>query len=90
MSYLFFLQVKLNTSLSTGTTKSPIANSLKIKPLFWCWSIWQQPSTTGIQILDLIADKHHVIVVDLLVSCELSQGKVAPTIPGMYEQTLTL
>ncbi len=37
--------------------------------------------------LDLIADKHHVIVVDLLVS-HFSQGKVAPTIPGMAEQTI--
>ena len=37
--------------------------------------------------MDLIAEKHHVIVVDL-PGVGASQGKVAPTIPGMAEQTI--
>lgn len=39
------------------------------------------------KLLDLIAEKHHVIVVDL-PGVGASQGKVAPTIPGMAEQTI--
>ena len=39
------------------------------------------------RLLDLIAEKHHVIVVDL-PGVGASQGKVAPTIPGMAEQTI--
>lgn len=39
------------------------------------------------KLLDLIAEKHHVIVVDL-PGVGASQGKVAPTIPGMAEQAI--
>ena len=39
------------------------------------------------KLLDLIAEKHYVIVVDL-PGVGASQGKVAPTIPGMAEQTI--
>ena len=39
------------------------------------------------KLLDLIAEKHHVIVVDL-PGVGASQGKVASTIPGMAEQTI--
>ena len=39
------------------------------------------------RLLDLIAEKHHVIVVDL-PGVGASQGKVASTIPGMAEQTI--
>ena len=39
------------------------------------------------RLLDLIAEKHHIIVVDL-PGVGASQGKVAPTIPGMAEQTI--
>lgn len=39
------------------------------------------------KLLDLIAEKHHVIVVDL-PGVGASQGKVAPTIPAMAEQAI--
>lgn len=39
------------------------------------------------RLLDLIAEKHHVIVVDL-PGVGASQGKVVPTISGMAEQTI--
>ena len=39
------------------------------------------------KLLDLLAEKHHVIAVDL-PGVGASQGKVAPTIPGMAEQTI--
>ena len=44
-------------------------------------------ATLDPKLLDLIAEKHHVIVVDL-PGVGASQGKVAPTIPGMAEQTI--
>lgn len=39
------------------------------------------------KLLDLIAAKHHIIVMDL-PGVGASQGKVADTIPGMAEQAV--
>ena len=41
------------------------------------------------KLLDLIAEKHHVIVMDL-PGVGASQGKVADTIPGMAEQVIEI
>ncbi|MTB63903.1 alpha/beta fold hydrolase [Streptococcus sp. zg-86] len=41
------------------------------------------------KLLDLLAEKQHVIVVDL-PGVGASQGKVAPTIPGMAEQAIEI
>ncbi|HEM5097476.1 TPA: alpha/beta hydrolase [Streptococcus suis] len=41
------------------------------------------------KLLDLLAEKHHVIVLDL-PGVGASQGKVAPTIPGMAEQAVSI
>ncbi|HEL2253944.1 TPA: alpha/beta hydrolase [Streptococcus suis] len=41
------------------------------------------------KLLDLLAEKHHVIVLDL-PGVGASQGKVAPTIPGMAEQAVAI
>lgn len=41
------------------------------------------------KLLDLIAKKHHVIVIDL-PGVGASQGKVAPTIPGMAVQAIDI
>ena len=41
------------------------------------------------KLLDLIAAKHHIIVMDL-PGVGASQGKVADTIPGMAEQAIEI
>lgn len=41
------------------------------------------------KLLDLLAEKHHVIILDL-PGVGASQGKVAPTIPGMAEQAVAI
>ena len=41
------------------------------------------------KLLDLLAEKEHIIVLDL-PGVGASQGKVAPTIPGMAEQTIEI
>lgn len=41
------------------------------------------------QLLDLLAEKEHIIVLDL-PGVGASQGKVAPTIPGMAEQAVAI
>ena len=41
------------------------------------------------KLLDLIAEKHHIIVMDL-PGVGASQGKVADTIPGMAEQAIEI
>lgn len=41
------------------------------------------------KLLDLLAEKYHVIVLDL-PGVGASQGKVAPTIPGMAEQAVSI
>lgn len=41
------------------------------------------------KLLDLLAEQHHVIVLDL-PGVGASQGKVAPTIPGMAEQAVSI
>ena len=41
------------------------------------------------KLLDLIAQEHHVIALDL-PGVKASQGKVADTIPGMAQQTMDI
>lgn len=64
--------------LSKGKSKLPLLMLVHLAATLDNWDP---------KLLDLIAEKHHVIVVDLL-GVGASQGKVAPTIPGMAEQTI--
>ena len=64
--------------LSKGKSKLPLLMLVHLAATLDNWDP---------KLLDLIAEKHHVIVVDL-PGVGASQGKVAPTIPGMAEQTI--
>ena len=64
--------------LSKGKSKLPLLMLVHLAATLDNWDP---------KLLDLIAEKHHVIVVDL-PGVGVSQGKVAPTIPGMAEQTI--
>ena len=64
--------------LSKGKSKLPLLMLVHLAATLDNWDP---------KLLDLIAEKHHVIVVDL-PGVGASQGKVAPTISGMAEQTI--
>ena len=64
--------------LSQGKSKLPLLMLVHLAATLDNWDP---------KLLDLIAEKHHVIVFDL-PGVGASQGKVAPTIPGMAEQTI--
>ena len=64
--------------LSKGKSKLPLLMLVHLAATLDNWDP---------KLLDLITEKHHVIVVDL-PGVGASQGKVAPTIPGMAEQTI--
>ena len=64
--------------LSKGKSKLPLLMLVHLAATLDNWDP---------RLLDLIAEKHHVIVVDL-PGVGASQGKVAPTIPGMAKQTI--
>ena len=64
--------------LSKGKSKLPLVMLVHLAATLDNWDP---------KLLDLIAEKHHVIVVDL-PGVGASQGKVASTIPGMAEQTI--
>lgn len=64
--------------LSKGKSKLPLLMLVHLAATLDNWDP---------KLLDLIAEKHHVIVVDL-PGVGASQGKVASTIPGMAEQTI--
>lgn len=64
--------------LSKGKAKLPLLMQVHLAATLDNWDP---------RLLDLIAEKHHVIVVDL-PGVGASQGKVAPTIPGMAKQTI--
>ena len=64
--------------LSKGKSKLPLLMLVHLAATLDNWDP---------KLLDLIAEKHYVIVVDL-PGVGASQGKVAPTIPGMAEQTI--
>ena len=61
--------------LSKGESKLPLLMLVHLAATLDNWDP---------KLLDLIAEKHHVIVVDL-PSVGASQGKVVPTISGMAE-----
>ena len=64
--------------LSKGKSKLPLLMLVHLAATLDNWDP---------KLLDLITEKHHVIVVDL-PGVGASQGKVAPTMPGMAEQTI--
>ena len=64
--------------LSKGKSKLPLLMLVHLAATLDNWDP---------KLLDLIAEKHHVIVVDL-PGVGASQGKVASTIPGMAKQTI--
>ena len=64
--------------LSKGKSKLPLLMLVHLAATLDNWDP---------KLLDLIAENHHVIVVDL-PGVGASQGKVAPTIPGMAKQTI--
>ena len=64
--------------LSKGKSKLPLLMLVHLAATLDNWDP---------KLLDLIAEKHHVIVVDL-PGVGASQGKVAATIPGMADQTI--
>lgn len=64
--------------LSKGKSKLPLVMLVHLAATLDNWDP---------KLLDLIAEKYHVIVVDL-PGVGASQGKVASTIPGMAEQTI--
>lgn len=66
--------------LSKGKSKYPLVMLVHLAATMDNWDP---------QLLDLLAEKHHIIVLDL-PGVGASQGKVAKTIPGMADQALSI